>query len=415
MKITSKTGYYALVIVMGVISLVLAFLILNFHNKYPNKITIQHTLLTYLNKLNSQNNFINGTLFANLTIPFKVEFTNTNSKQFDLNYNEESNTLTLYNYDSLSTVQKEDLNNILYKYSLPKNLTSHLNLTKVDVPTKYPIYRQINLYIMVHEGEILKDYRHDIMQLQMFYGMKLQKTGLKLFIKFIYYDELNGVIDNADLYSDVKSLNPKILFEELNDKDNMNLILYNTSDAKHILNSNEDLKSIIMTIDFTKDLIPSLLYKALSIVQLKTILPLKELNESSILSSKLLSQLLKMYNSSYYRYHCILMSSLSNLSKVNRIFPLYETIKTIDAVTTKINRISSILNRLSSNKFRLNDMEIVSEMYLDSIHLLESNELVVYEHFFSFEFKIGQFLPIMLPVVYGLTKAFKGIRATKNK
>lgn len=415
MKITSKTGYYALVIVMGVISLVLAFLILNFHNKYPNKITIQHTLLTYLNKLNSQNNFINGTLFANLTIPFKVEFTNTNSKQFDLNYNEESNTLTLYNYDSLSTVQKEDLNNILYKYSLPKNLTSHLNLTKVDVPTKYPIYRQINLYIMVHEGEILKDYRHDIMQLQMFYGMKLQKTGLKLFIKFIYYDELNGVIDNADLYSDVKSLNPKILFEELNDKDNMNLILYNTSDAKHILNYNEDLKSIIMTIDFTKDLIPSLLYKALSIVQLKTILPLKELNESSILSSKLLSQLLKMYNSSYYRYHCILMSSLSNLSKVNRIFPLYETIKTIDAVTTKINRISSILNRLSSNKFRLNDMEIVSEMYLDSIYLLESNELVVYEHFFSFEFKIGQFLPIMLPVIYGLTKAFKGIRATKNK
>ena len=415
MKITSKTGYYALVIVMGVISLVLAFLILNFHNKYPNKITIQHTLLTYLNKLNSQNNFINGTLFANLTIPFKVEFTNTNSKQFDLNYNEESNTLTLYNYDSLSTVQKEDLNNILYKYSLPKNLTSHLNLTKVDVPTKYPIYRQINLYIMVHEGEILKDYRHDIMQLQMFYGMKLQKTGLKLFIKFIYYDELNGVIDNADLYSDVKSLNPKILFEELNDKDNMNLILYNTSDAKHILNYNEDLKSIIMTIDFTKDLIPSLLYKALSIVQLKTILPLKELNESSILSSKLLSQLLKMYNSSYYRYHCILMSSLSNLSKVNRIFPLYETIKTIDAVTTKLNRISSILNRLSSNKFRLNDMEIVSEMYLDSIYLLESNELVVYEHFFSFEFKIGQFLPIMLPVVYGLTKAFKGIRATKNK
>lgn len=415
MKITSKTGYYALVIVMGVISLVLAFLILNFHNKYPNKITIQHTLLTYLNKLNSQNNFINGTLFANLTIPFKVEFTNTNSKQFDLNYNEESNTLTLYNYDSLSTVQKEDLNNILYKYSLPKNLTSHLNLTKVDVPTKYPIYRQINLYIMVHEGEILKDYRHDIMQLQMFYGMKLQKTGLKLFIKFIYYDELNGVIDNADLYSDVKSLNPKILFEELNDKDNMNLILYNTSDAKHILNYNEDLKSIIMTIDFTKDLIPSLLYKALSIVQLKTILPLKELNESSIISSKLLSQLLKMYNSSYYRYHCILMSSLSNLSKVNRIFPLYETIKTIDAVTTKINRISSILNRLSSNKFRLNDMEIVSEMYLDSIYLLESNELVVYEHFFSFEFKIGQFLPIMLPVVYGLTKAFKGIRATKNK
>ena len=39
MKITAKTGYYALVIVMGILSLVFAFLILNFHNKYPNKIT----------------------------------------------------------------------------------------------------------------------------------------------------------------------------------------------------------------------------------------------------------------------------------------------------------------------------------------------------------------------------------------
>ena len=94
--------------------------------------------------------------------------------------------------------------------------------------------------------------------------------------------ECDMTASELKFYGDVKGASykipvPKILFEELNDKDNMNLILYNTSDAKHILNYNEDLKGIIMTIDFTKDLIPSLLYKALSIVQLKTILPLKSI------------------------------------------------------------------------------------------------------------------------------------------
>lgn len=40
---------------------------------------------------------------------------------------------------------------------------------------------------------------------------------------------------------------------------------------------------------------------------------------------------------------------------------------------------------------------------------MDSNELVTYEHYFSNEFKVGQFIPIMLPIIYGFIKAFKGI------
>lgn len=76
---------------------------------------------------------------------------------------------------------------------------------------------------------------------------------------------------------------------------------------------------------------------------------------------------------------------------------------------------TTFLNQISRNNFKLDDIEILSQIYLHTIYLLESNELVVYEHFFSFEFKVGQFLPIMLPVIYSLIKAFKGLRAKKNK
>ncbi len=48
-------------------------------------------------------------------------------------------------------------------------------------------------------------------------------------------------------------------------------------------------------------------------------------------------------------------------------------------------------------------------LYSKSKLLLESNDLVSYDHFFSNEFKIGLFVPIMLPIVYGLAKTLKTI------
>lgn len=39
--------------------------------------------------------------------------------------------------------------------------------------------------------------------------------------------------------------------------------------------------------------------------------------------------------------------------------------------------------------------------------LLESNDLVIYNQSFSNEFKIGFFVPIMIPLAYGFIKSLK--------
>lgn len=41
--------------------------------------------------------------------------------------------------------------------------------------------------------------------------------------------------------------------------------------------------------------------------------------------------------------------------------------------------------------------------------IANSNELINYDHFFSNEFKIGLFLPIALPFLYGIVHIFKKI------
>lgn len=51
------------------------------------------------------------------------------------------------------------------------------------------------------------------------------------------------------------------------------------------------------------------------------------------------------------------------------------------------------------------------DVYTITEFLLESNEMVNYEHYFSNEFKIGTFLPVMLPIAYGLIKAVKAINS----
>lgn len=44
------------------------------------------------------------------------------------------------------------------------------------------------------------------------------------------------------------------------------------------------------------------------------------------------------------------------------------------------------------NNFSFDDMNILSQIYIDVKYLMESNELVSYEHYFSNEFKYVIFL-----------------------
>ena len=65
-------------------------------------------------------------------------------------------------------------------------------------------------------------------------------------------------------------------------------------------------------------------------------------------------------------------------------------------------------NAIKSN-FEDNSLNNVDEIYIDTLYLMNSNELVIFEHFFSNEFKLGQFLPIMAPIFYVLFKSIKSL------
>lgn len=71
-----------------------------------------------------------------------------------------------------------------------------------------------------------------------------------------------------------------------------------------------------------------------------------------------------------------------------------------------INVIKNISTSRKNNHFPYDEAR---KLYIKSLLLLESNDLILYDQYFSNEFKIGFFVPIMLPLFYGLIKTLKHI------
>lgn len=424
----SQNLYYITVIITGSIAILCAFLVLNTHNKYPNKITINKALNNYmklLNTYNNNNNIINSNnnnnsnssgFFNTKVFPFHIHFTSNNNNNFNFTYNNNDNTLYINNYNSLNVNDKQFIEKILDIYALDKNITKHLNTSKLNIENKIPIYRHVNIFYLLDKNESTSSYREYLMQFEMFSRMRLYNEHLPLTLKHLYYDKSIDIINSNTFYRSVNKLNSKITFEELNDKESLHFMLYNTSqydnDIKVLYHS--DINSIIFAFNFKKHLTHEFLSKAIKIVSLQNIIPLTVFNDSLMMNhSSLINEIFKLVNSKYAQYHKLLLISISNLNKINRIFQLYESILTINEVNTKINAVSKYLNAVANNNINI-DYNI-TQLYLDTLFLLESNELVLFEHFFSFEFKVGQFLPVMLPIIYGLSKAIRGIHANKNK
>ena len=78
-------------------------------------------------------------------------------------------------------------------------------------------------------------------------------------------------------------------------------------------------------------------------------------------------------------------------------------------VTVAFDKIMDFLKNVVKNNFDEKSLENVDEIYIDTLYLMNSNELVIFEHFFSNEFKLGQFLPIMAPIFYVLFKSIKSL------
>ena len=434
MNITSKTIYYWIIIIIGLISTLLTLNIIRSRNKYPSSASIKNILTLYINKFYSLYNpnkniervkylkTINKSgqelsIQENITMytyPFQIKFLeDRTSDKFDLNFERTKNILNLININNLS---KEDYSNSLFKdflskFALSINSSINANETLFYIKNDLPIYRSVNIFIWIPEYEINKTKRY-YNYIDKIYkeSSLLDKIG-PIVVKFIIYNSQNGIKNNEDLYSDIKLLNGKRLFDELNDADLLNIHLINEKQKGENISTyfNDDLNSFIFGINFDTNINRKLFTHIAKNLQFVNLFTKRNVLSASYMNNNIINELIKLFSHPYNMKHLKFLAIMNNIEKISRIFPLYESILTIDKVKQKIDKILDFLKNAIKSNFEDNSLNNVDEIYIDTLYLMNSNELVIFEHFFSNEFKLGQFLPIMAPIFYVLFKSIKSL------
>ena len=432
MNISSKTIYYWVIIIVGLATTLLTLNIIRSRNKYPSNTSIKNVLTLYINKfynLYNPNKNIDRVKYIKsiskldkqlslkenismYTYPFEIKFEEDSKKKFDLKFNQTHNILYLKNIDNLS---KEEYNDSLFKdflskFALSINYSLNANETLTDIKNNLPIYRTVNIFIWIPDTEmqITKKYQNYIETI-IKEGSFLQKIG-PIVIKFIIYNSKNGVKNNKDLYTDVKLLNSKRLFNELNDEDLFNIHLLNEKNQKINTYFNEDLNSFIFALDFNKNINKKVFEYITKYMQFLNLFNKKQnLLSASYMNNNIFNELIKLFTHPDNIVHLKFLAAMNNIEKISRIFPLYESILTVNKVKEKIDKILDFLKNTIKNNFDNNSLLNIDEIYVDTLYLMNSNELVIFEHYFSNEFKIGQFLPITAPILYVLFKSIKAL------
>ena len=433
MNFTTKTFYFWIIIIIGIISALITLNIIRSRNKYPSSASITNILTVYINKfytLYNPNKNIERrkylktitkseeemTIKENITMytfPFEIQFLDDdNSNKFDIKFETKNNTLYLKNINNLS---KEDYTNSLFqdflsKFALNINTSFNANETLANIKNDLPIYRSVNIYIWIPDIEMNQTRKYYNYIDKIYEDVSfLNKIG-PIVVKFIIYDSENGIKNNEDLYSDVKLLNGKRLFDELNDADlfNIHILKENQNGGKISTYFNSDLNSIVFGIDFDKNLNKKIFSHFVKYLQFLNMFPKKEnIFSASYMNNNIINELIKLFNHPYNMKHLKFLAMMNNIEKISRIFPLYESILTIDKVKQKIDKILDFLKNAIKNNFDDASLENIDEIYVDTLYLMNSNELVIFEHFFSNEFKLGQFLPVMAPILYALFQSIK--------
>lgn len=434
MNITSKTIYYWIIIVIGLISTLLTLNIIRSRNKYPSSASIKNILTLYINKfynLYNPNKIVERAKYVknidksgkelnikeNITMytyPFNIQFIEDENKKFNLIFNQKENILYLHNINSISKEEYDEslFSDFLSKFGLSINSTFNANETLVNIKNNLPIYRSINIFIWIPDTEMEKTKKYynyiDTIQKETSF---LNSIG-PIIVKFIVYDSKNGIKNNQDLYTDIKNYNGKRLFDELNDADLFNIHIFNEKETNDKISTlyNDDLNSFLFGIDFDKNINKKIFIHIVKYLQFLNLFPRKKnIFSASYMNNNILNELIKLFNHPYNMNHLKFLAIMNNIEKISRIFPLYESILTIDKVKQKIDKILNFLKNAIKNNFDENSLYNVDEIYVDTLYLMNSNELVIFEHFFSNEFKLGQFLPIMAPIFYILFKSIKAL------
>ena len=435
MNFTSKKIYYWIFIIIGLISSLLTLNIMRSRNKYPSSNSIKNILTLYINKfynLYNPNKNIERTKYLktinigdqklnmkeNISMyifPFEIKYTEDEKlNKFDLLFDKQANILYLKNINNLS---EEDFNESLFKDFLSKfalniNSSFNANETLANIKNDLPIYRSVNIFIWIPDFEMDKTRKYYNYIDKLYKEVSFLESIGQIIVKFIIYNSENGIKNNDDLYSDVKLLNGKRLFDELNDADLINIHIFNEKENENKLSTyyNSDLNSFIFGINFDRDINKKIFSHIVKYLQFLNLFPNKQnIFSASYMNNKIINELIKLFSLPFNMKHLKFLALMNNIEKISRIFPLYESILTIDKVKQKIDKIMDFLKNVVKNNFDEKSLENVDEIYIDTLYLMNSNELVIFEHFFSNEFKLGQFLPIMAPIFYVLFKSIKSL------
>ena len=434
MNLTSKTIYYWIIIIIGLISTLITLNILKSRNKYPSPSIIRNILNLYINKfynLTNPNKNIERLKFLKTmkksgrelnikenismyTYPFEIKFSEDKTDKFDLSFDKSKNILMLKNIDNLSSEDYSEslFKDFLSKFALNINTSINENETLINIKNELPIYRSVNIFIWLPDLEMKRTKRYSIYIDKINKELSFLNTIGPIVIKFIIYNSENGIINNEDLYSDIKLLNGKRLFDELNDPDLLNIHIFNDKQNNSKISTyyNADLNSFIFGIDFDTNLKKRIFLHIIKYFQFLNLFSKKQnILSASYMNNNILNELIKLFNYPYNMKHLKFLAIMNNLEKLSRIFPLYETILTIDKVKQKMDKIINFLKIAVIDNFDNTSLDDVDEIYVDTLYLMNSNELVIFEHFFSNEFKLGQFLPIMAPIYYPLLKSIQSL------
>ena len=418
MKYNTKTFYYFFIIVIGIISLFITLRILRSYNISTISGNIKNLLNTYLTQLEKNYTFIknsnvNNTIFNNLSqydFPFNIKDIETNLKEFSFEFNENNNTLILYNLNLLNIYEyNNSFFPFLSLFALDRNSSLPLNKTFENIEHNLPVYRQINIYFLINNKESVNDYENIINEFKKIQN-KININNINFIMKFIRYNDKIDIEDNKIFYSSMKKLNSHLLMDELNDYENLNILLLKNDKNNDVITLfNEDINSFIFKINFEKNFNLKTINNILSILKVKPFIN-RNMYKSSYFNMKIYNNIIKMFSLKNLKFHLYLMASLKNLDKLSKIFSLYESILTYDKVKEKINFIHIVLIDLLKSKFNIDLLyNNIQKLYINTQFLMNSNQLVLFEHFFSDEFKIGQFLPIALPILLGLIKSVRAI------
>jgi hypothetical protein len=221
-------------------------------------------------------------------------------------------------------------------YALPnqeKNKSTNYTLSSSFTKTK--IYKHITIWFLVHQEENLEKYQNYFDETGSPNNYQLlkqisEKTGMQIFIKFLY-DKFKGVVNSDNFYGDLKNYNSKSTFEELNDEEYLNILIMDekNSESSVKIYFNKDIDSDIFLFN-----VENFFSNEFEKILLTKMLP-QEIKDL-IKYENILNEIIKINQCNSVKFSRLMAESLDNLEKINKIFNLYETIRTIDHVKEKV-------------------------------------------------------------------------------